>query len=232
MGVMSSSRAPLRLLRGATAASVATGVALAGHVLGGGAMPGFLGIALPWWLSVTLCTVLAGSRFTLARMGGAVLASQALFHGLFLAGTPSGTGVVLRDPPGEHLNHHAGAHAATGTGDALTAHAAHGADGVGTAAAHALHGSGGDLQMLLGHVIAALLTTVVLQHGEDVLARCARLVLAVLDVLAAPPQALVAPRFVLPRPARPVPAITHLHHAQRALIAPQLRRGPPVLPTV
>lgn len=228
MDVMTSSRSPLRLLRGATAASVATSVALAGHVIGGGAMPGWLGIALPWWLSVTVCTVLAGSRFSLARMGGAVLASQALFHGLFLAGASGGTGLVLRDPPGEHLDHHA----ATGTGDALAAHAAHGADGVGAAAAHALHGSGGDLRMLLWHVVAALVTTVVLQHGEDVLARCARLVLAVLDVLGAPPHALVIPRVVLPRPARPVPATLHLHHAQRALTAPQLRRGPPPLPTV
>src|SRR5690625_5788395 len=66
---MSSSREPLRLVRGGVAATVATALALIGHVAGGGAMPGWLGIALPWWLSVTVCTVLAGTRFSLPAVG-------------------------------------------------------------------------------------------------------------------------------------------------------------------
>src|SRR5699024_5776527 len=70
-GGMSSSREPLRLVRGGVAATVAAALALIGHVAGGGAMPGWLGIALPWWLSVTVCTVLAGTGFSLLRLSAA-----------------------------------------------------------------------------------------------------------------------------------------------------------------
>src|SRR5690625_2773396 len=102
---MSSSREPLRLVRGGVAATVATALALIGHVAGGGAMPGWHGIALPWWLSVTVCTVLAGTRFSLPRLSAAILGSQSLFHGLFIACTPADPGTRLVAPPGTHLGH-------------------------------------------------------------------------------------------------------------------------------
>lgn len=97
---MTSSRTPLRLVRGGIAASLVTLLALGGHLVGGGAMPSWLGVAVPWWLSVTVCTVLAGARFSLGRMGIAVLSSQALFHGLFTLGTPGDRSVTLVAPPG------------------------------------------------------------------------------------------------------------------------------------
>lgn len=224
MGSMSASRSPLRLVRGGTAASIATAVALGGHLAGGGAMPAWLGILVPWWLAVAVCTLLAGTRFSLARMGVAVLASQALFHGLFSAGTPGDPGRALVDPPGSHLGHGTG-HAGHGAG-----HGAHGGgEGVASVADHALHGSRSDLRMLLLHVLAAMLTAVLLQHGESVLMRCARLALSVLAVLAHPPLLLLITLLVPERPARPLPAAPHLRHAQRAVLAPQLRRGPPVV---
>lgn len=220
---MSASRSPLRLVRGGTAASIATAVALGGHLAGGGAMPAWLGIFVPWWLAVAVCTLLAGTHFSLARMGVAVLASQALFHGLFSAGTPGDPGRALVDPPGSHLGHGAG-HAG---------HDAHGdgGEGVASVADHALHGSHSDLRMLLLHVLAAMVTAVLLQHGESVLMRCARLALSVLAVLAHPPLLLLLliTLLVPERPARPLPAAPHLLHAQRAVLTPQLRRGPPVV---
>lgn len=221
---MSASRSPLRLLRGGIAASIATAVALGGHLAGGGAMPAWLGILVPWWLAVAVCTLLAGTRFSLVRMGVAVLASQALFHGLFSAGTPGDPGRALVDPPGSHLGH-----AGHGTGS-VAGHGAHGGgEGVASVADHALHGSHSDLRMLLLHVLAAMVTAVLLQHGESVLMRCARLALTVLAVLAHPPLLLLITLLVPERPDRPLPAAPHLLHAQRAVLTPQLRRGPPVV---
>ena len=52
-----SRRVPL--LRGFVGATIATFVALASHVWAGGDMPGMLGIAVPWLLSLTACTLLA-----------------------------------------------------------------------------------------------------------------------------------------------------------------------------
>ena len=48
MDAMTSSREPLRLVRGAAAATVTTAVALTGHLLGGGELPALLGIAITW----------------------------------------------------------------------------------------------------------------------------------------------------------------------------------------
>lgn len=246
---MTPSRSPLRLLRGGMAASLATGVALGGHLVGGGAIPSWLGVAIPWWLAVTVCTVLAGTRFSLLRMGAAVLTSQALFHGLFTAGTPGDPDLALVAPPGSHLDHGAhrsGSSTTSGTatdpltGDAGALH--HGAaseaagtvggtggHGVAQVSEHALHGSHADLQMILWHLVAALLTTLLLHRGESFLLRCAGLVGAVLTVLAHPPHALPLPRVVLPRPPRPAPEVEQLPRAQRAVLAPQLRRGPPLV---
>jgi hypothetical protein len=227
---MPASRSPLRLLRGGVAASIATAVALGGHLAAGAAMPGWLGILVPWWLAVAVSTLLAGTRFSLTRMGIAVLSSQALFHGLFSAGTPGDPGLALVDPPGSHLGHgaaHAGGHsagAATGPG-----HGAHAGDGIAAVADHAAHGNHSDLRMLVLHLLAALVTTVLLQHGESVLMRCARLALAVLEVLAHPPLLLLITLLVPERPSRPVPPVPSLRHARRAVLTPQPRRGPPVL---
>ena len=69
-----------RALRGLIGASIATFVALLSHVAAGGAMPGWVGIALPWLLSVMVCTLLAGRALSLIRLSLAVAASQALFH--------------------------------------------------------------------------------------------------------------------------------------------------------
>lgn len=237
---MPSSRDPLRLVRGGIAATLATAVALIGHVLGGGAVPGWLGIALPWWLSVTACTVLAGARFSLPRLSAAVLGSQALFHGLFMAGTPGDPAARLVDPPGSHLGH--GSHAAPGGGashggqgaqgadaGSPAGHAGHSAEGLGVSTGHALHGNHSDLQMLLWHVIAALVTTLLLHRGEAMVFRCFGLAVTLLRFLQRPLVTAVVTRFVLPRPRPALPSTTHLRRVRRAVLSPQLRRGPPLV---
>ena len=222
---VSSSRSPLRLLRGTVAATLATSVALGGHLVGGGAMPSWLGVALPWWLSIAACTVLAGSRFSLPRMSIAVVASQALFHGLFMAGTPADPGVQLVAPPGSHLDH--GAHlAGSGPGQAVPAtHAGH--SGVASATEHALHGSHADLRMLLWHLVAALVTAFLLHRGETMLWHSSSLVGRLLAVLGTPRPLALPPTSPLPAPARVVPETAHVRPARRAVLTPQLRRGPP-----
>ncbi len=84
-GSMQSSRKG-RVARGAAAASVATFAALGFHVTAGGAMPGLLGVAVPWVLSVMVCTLLAGRRLSSVRLSLAVALSQFLFHALFVVG--------------------------------------------------------------------------------------------------------------------------------------------------
>lgn len=75
------------LLRGFAAASIATFVALASHVWVDGRMPGPLGLLVPWLLSFMICTLLAGRRLSLVRLGASVIASQLLFHALFVLGS-------------------------------------------------------------------------------------------------------------------------------------------------
>lgn len=82
----------LRLLRGVAAATVANVAALTSHVWGGGAMPGMLGIVVPWLLSFMMCTLLSGIPLSIIRLILSVAVSQALFHALFVLGAvaPSG----------------------------------------------------------------------------------------------------------------------------------------------
>lgn len=223
MGDMSSSREPLRLVRGAVAATVATAVAAGGHVLGGGVMPSWLGVALPWWLSIMVCTVLAGSRFSLPRMMAAILGSQALFHTLFVVGTPSTSPVAMMDPPGSHLGHgfH---HGAVDTAGTLATHSAHSA---GAVAEHALLGSHGDVQMALSHLLAAMVTALLLHRGETILFRCFTVARQLAGSLCPRLDAEPAPIDLPLRRLRPTLAAPFLLHAQRAVLSPQRRRGPP-----
>lgn len=224
MGDMTSSRSPLRLLRGGTAASLVTLLALGGHLVGGGAMPSWPGVALPWWLSVTVCTVLAGTRFSLPRMSAAVLSSQTLFHSLFVVGTPGDPEATLVAPPGSHLGH--GAH---GAPPGATIHSGHGPDGMAAVADHAVHGSHSDAQMLLWHVVAGLVTALLLHRGESILLRCTSLVSAVLDMLGRPPHGIALPHLLLPGPSRPVLPRSPRRRHRRAVLDPRLQRGPPVV---
>lgn len=253
---MSDGRA-LRILRGTAAASVATAVALIGHLLGGAESVPMLGILLPWWLSVSVCVVAIGRRPSLAGMSVSVAASQALFHLLFqigggvqralgAGGLPSGhhaghTGTMPMGPaaPGTTADATVPGGPASGTAhaDAMTmgspgsTASALDASASGTAVGHLAHAAGMDPTMLLGHVAAALVTIALLHRGEVVLLRSIGLIARVL--------AHIAPR--LPRPLPALPAAPERRdrapHENRArlraaLLDPLRRRGPPMLPAV
>lgn len=82
----------MRTVRGAVAGSVATLAALLSHLLGGGTVPAWYGIVVPWALSLLVCAVLAGRHLSPWRLAVSVALGQALFHALFAAGAPATSG--------------------------------------------------------------------------------------------------------------------------------------------
>lgn len=81
---------------------MATSAALLTHLAGGGALPGWLGVLVPWALSLAMCTALAGRRPSLWRTTVSVALSQVLFHTLFVLGTPVAPGAPTVS---SHLGH-------------------------------------------------------------------------------------------------------------------------------
>ena len=138
---VSESRRPA-VIRGFASSTLAIFVALAGHVSGGGQMPGPLGILVPWMLSTMVCVMLAGRRLSLPRLAVSVGISQFLFHVLFVLGTvtPSGTSAPAH-VHGAPLSMPAG----IGVADAVVA----------------------DGSMWMGHLAAALVTIAALRWGEQ-----------------------------------------------------------------
>ncbi len=127
------------LLRGFAAASTATFVALASHVWVDGVMPGPLGIAVPWLLSLMVCTLLSGRRLSLVRLSASVVVSQLLFHALFVLGSIT--------PKGGFTPHQHGAAALSAGGQVLVP---------------------ADAGMWAAHAFAAIVTVALLHRGEQV----------------------------------------------------------------
>jgi hypothetical protein len=194
----------LRALRGALAAAVATFTALLGHVAGGGAVPGWLGIVAPLVLSTAVGVLLVGRRLSVWRLGLVVIVSQAFFHTLFVLGTPSTGG-----SGGSGAHHHGAVALPTATSGALTA---------------------ADPAMTLGHAVAAALTIAALYRGELAVLALLRLValiaaavrLALRGVAPAP-----VPVGSGTERRTPVHLVIAPRHDRVVLTAP--RRGPPAL---
>lgn len=142
---MKPSRKPA-VLRGFVASSLATFAALAGHMTGGGQMPGLLGILVPWVFSFMICVLLAGRKLSVIRLSISVAASQVLFHALFVLGTITPSGNTAPHVHGAPLVLPVG----TGTAGVADAMVADGA-------------------MWFGHLVALIVTVVALHRGERVL---------------------------------------------------------------
>lgn len=131
----------IRAVRALIAASVATGVALAGHLIAGGALPHLLGILVPLTVSTLWALTVIGRTLSVWRISAVVITAQALFHWLFVLGsTGSATGM---------------------------AHDMHGHSLAGSVSV-SVH-SMTTPSMSLGHLIAAVLTIAALVRGERVL---------------------------------------------------------------
>lgn len=199
-----------RLSRAVTGAALSTFVALASHVIAGGAMPSAPGLVVPLLLSTAVCFQLAGKELSLWRLSVAVLVSQWLFHQLFVVGAG---GVGVASSGGVHAGHDVGSITVQGS-------------------AHS-HGGAG---MTLAHIVAAAVTVTALFKAEQLLATLAtgasRLNatmratawMATLSLLLAPPRAV--------HTATPAATVEGWGESARPLDAassPVSRRGPPVL---
>ena len=172
-------------------------------------MPGWLGIAVPWLLSLMVCTLLAGRTLSLLRLSFAVALSQIFFHVLFVIGfAASGSSSEMMTG---HQHHHA-AMALTGT----------------TSAVHA------DAGMWVAHGIAAVVTVAVLHRGEHAVRRLLQIaaefgaaVAASLGRVAVGAAAISTPDRTHPRllPFSAFEALPPLGWHPSTLA----RRGPPVL---
>lgn len=146
---MQKSSRSIRALRGAAAALFATVVALVSHVLAGGQVHGLLGVMLPLSISVLVCTLLSGRRFSLFRLSIAVAFSQFFFHGLFSMGSgQSGSMAMLTSTGHDHLMHGT---VAAASSDVVAGHGAH------------------DGSMMFAHIVAAIGTILVLHRSESIL---------------------------------------------------------------
>lgn len=186
----------LRFLRAAAVSAIATLIAAVSHTLGGGAAPHPLLIAAVAALFVPLSAALVGGRSSRARVAVTVVLAQAAFHLLFqLLGAPTAGDVAT---PGAHAHHldlgALGPLSPTPTLDGL---------------------------MLSAHLLAALLTTLLLWHGESVLRTIARWFQAALRRAVTPAPARSAP----PRPLRSA-LLPPLDAAMTTVVS---RRGPPAL---
>lgn len=207
--MQSPSRLP-HLVRGSSAAGIATFAALFSHVVGGGAMPGPLGIAVPLLLSLMVCILLAGRKLSLARLSVSVVASQTFFHTLFVLGTPTAGAGAQMDMSG-------GAH-----------HHGHGMMQMPVVSEQTITLVHGDATMWVSHFIGAAVTVFFLYRGEQAIHR--------LRALAEQFVAWVRHRLVVPlrlpvatAPARvPVTVETSGWSVLSQLQASTLsRRGPP-----
>lgn len=175
------------------------------HVAAGGAVPGWLGVAVPWVLAAMVCTVLAGRALSLWRLTIAVVLSQTLFHTLFVLGTVT---------PGAAISGHVHGAAAAPAGQA-------------TAAAPAP-----DLAMWASHLAAAVLTIVVLHRGEAAVRRLLALASEVFDALRLRLDVVDGIRIPALRPA---PATAEAPRRSPPLgwyCSSTTRRGPPLLLSV
>ena len=187
-----------RLLRAAVAACLSTGVALAMHVAGGGALPAAPGILVPLALTFAVSVQLAGTAMSRWRLGAAVVVAQVLFHAMFALG--SGASIVASGA-GPHSSHQP-------TGFAF--------DSAGVPAAH------GHLtpSMLAAHVAAAIATYALLRRADVLVALIRRAAHALAARLTIAQPRLVARTRIGARAGRTPDAI-------RIARSPHGVRGPP-----
>ena len=187
-----------RVARGSVAAVVSLFIAAFSHSLAGGALPGAAGISLCLTFSIIVCTALAGRRMPRVRLGASIIASQAMYHGLFGS---LGSSTVTSEGTIGHV------HNAPIDFGAIPAH---------------VHSSG---DMLSAHIVAAIATFLVLAFGERsvlvTLEATRRLALSLFPDMADVPLASAPARLSPSRVRRTIPQ-------HRRVVQSELSyRGPP-----
>lgn len=218
-----------RVARGWIVALFSTFVAALSHTLGGGSAPGLLAVVLSLAFAGILCIGLAGRTLSLWRTGVSVALSQLIFHGLFSLGSA-----------GSVVSSTVGMQSATAAGTATTAASALGTHhhqvvasllpasntlGPVSAPVHSMFAH--DAAMWAAHAVAAVLTIVVLRHGERAFwSLFASAALAIRSVWA-PLTPVVVPgaSYALPPVAR-----VFVPRALAMLLSTMRHRGPPLAP--
>ncbi|WP_022871783.1 hypothetical protein [Nesterenkonia alba] len=198
-----------RVLRGGLTASAAVGSAALAHTAAGHHSPHGVVVLLALLVAVPISTALSSVRLSRRRLAAAVVASQALLHGLFaLFPAATASSVQVSSPAAGHAHH-----------ESLSLVSA--AGGPTGAAEHLAHSS--DATMLAAHVLAAAVTYAVLRHGEVLLA-------ALADALGVSPAVLEVPdKAPTPSPRLPQwPAVVPLRDELWLGRSPRTLRGPPV----
>ena len=191
----------LRLVRAAAVSSIATLLAALSHTLGGGSAPHPLLILAIATMLTPLSALLVGARRSRGRVAVAVILGQAAFHVLFQAlGSPTGT---------------------TSTGAASPVGGGHSHLMDLTALGPASPAAAPGVLMLFAHAVAAMLTIVLVWHGEAVVRVVARWVEALLRQVAA----VAPPEHRRPPGLRSIAVPTF----DAAVSAAVPRRGPPAL---
>lgn len=191
----------LRLVRAAAVSSIATLLAALSHTLGGGSAPHPLLILAVATLLTPLSALLVGARQSRGRVAATIVLGQAAFHLLFQAlGSPTGTTSV-------------GATSLVGGGHS------HVIDLAALGSASPVAGPG--VLMLFAHAVAAMLTIVLVWHGEAVVRVVTRWVEALLRQVAA----VAPPQHRRPPGLRSI-AVPSFDAAVSAAVP---RRGPPAL---
>lgn len=195
----------LRGLRAGLLGVVCVVLALAGHLLGGGRAPSAWAVLILALPMAGVCLALTARRRGAASLGAVVAGSQLVLHEALMWFQ---AGAACTGPADVHA--HLGHHAAAVTGCLPMA-------GMSPGRSWLPAGPAATALMVLGHVLAAAVTTLVLAHGEALLWRLwHRLTRGVPDVGATP---VPAPRLLVPLP----------HNAPRGRLArgSARRRAPP-----
>lgn len=184
----------LRLLRGTASSSIATLIAAVSHTVGGGAPPHLLLMLTVSVLLTPVAALLVGTRIRLPGLAAAVISTQVAFHTLFAA-----AGEIAPSAVGGGHQH----------GPLVLAFPPQGA----TASAM-------DAPMAAAHLVAAVLTILLLRRGELLVQTVVRWVRMLLR------RPLNAPRLPV---ATPPGAPRSTPRAARRLLADcAWRRGPPL----
>lgn len=176
-------------------------------------MPHWVVLILALAVSLPVCASLSAVRLSRARLGAAVVFSQAVLHGLFAlfpaAGTSAGT--TVHSDAAAHAGHAGHDHLLTVTGAAET-----------SAVAQVLP----DAPMVFAHVCAAIFTFAVIRRGELILhALGTLLLLRPVFMLFLRPVSLTGPRAIRAHDSFSTVILRDLWCGAGA----QTLRGPPVL---
>lgn len=218
-----------RALRGSAAAVFATFVALASHMIGGGALPSAMGVVVPLVLSMLVCVLLAGRRLSLLRLSLSVLASQSLFHLLFSVFTPMSGSYTPANALEQYALHHSDPATMGGSMAGMMSGSGHGSmpgmSGAMTASnADASMHAHASPAMLLAHLVAAVLTIAMIYWAEALPAKISSFLRLVIHALL-PAVVLPMPVPTGPKPHLGVAWILPRHLG--VLRSPVLTRGPP-----